>query len=435
MHELALGIDCQEKVPGKDEPGASLPGIIADDFTGAMDTGVQFACAGFPTRLILQNMGREPADQAQVVVINTNSREVADRLAAERCQQAARTLTGRRLFKKIDSTMRGHIGAEIEALLGESGCSRAVICPAAPAQGRIVRDGRLYVHGIPLHESSFCNDPAFPARTSALAELTGRPTTHLPGSVVSQSTPALVAAIAAASTALVTLDAENDEDLARIYLAGCSDSRFILCGSFGLASVWAKSLVRSAVSPRLFGSGALGSGALRSGTLRSGSRVLVIAGSANAAAHAQLQALGGHADVRCWSVDAAISPAEQDLLVRSAEEGAQPGGARITVLHPSAGETLHTPAWRQFSRMASRLGADLLLRLKPDVLLIIGGETANHLCDALAVQAVDLLGEAAPGIPFGRLRGGPADGQMVVSKAGGFGQIDCLETLFYPASD
>ncbi|MBE0699979.1 MAG: four-carbon acid sugar kinase family protein, partial [Anaerolineaceae bacterium] len=143
-----------------------LPAIIADDLSGALDSGVQFARFGFATRLMLRNIEPWP-----VVVINTASRELAPEDAARRCRQATRSLSGRKLYKKIDSTLRGQVGVEIEAVLAESGCTKAVVCPAAPLQGRVVRGGQIYVNGVLLHESGFRDDPSFPARTSSITGL------------------------------------------------------------------------------------------------------------------------------------------------------------------------------------------------------------------------------------------------------------------------
>jgi len=55
------------------------------------------------------------------------------------------------LFKKIDSTLRGHIAAEIDAARAALGAARPVLlAPAFPAQGRIVRGGRVIVNGVAL---------------------------------------------------------------------------------------------------------------------------------------------------------------------------------------------------------------------------------------------------------------------------------------------
>jgi uncharacterized protein YgbK (DUF1537 family) len=66
-------------------------------------------------------------------------------------------------------------------------------------------------------------------------------------------------------------------------------------------------------------------------------------------------------------------------------------------------------------------------------LILSGGETAHFVCQVLQVDAIELSGEIEPGVPWGRLRGGPADGLPVVTKAGGFGQeatlVDAVDWL------
>ena len=389
--------------------------IIADDLTGSLDTGVQFARFGFPTRLSLRAAGEWP-----VAVVNTASREIPAAAAAEKVHAAAGQLAGRRLFKKVDSTLRGHTALEIEAVLAASAYTRALVCPAAPLQGRVVCDGHIFVHGVPLHETAFRNDPVFPRLSSALAELIGRPVTHLPLSLVRGGLPALAAAAAAAPTAFLTADAETPQDLeqlSRLFdLPG-----LLLCGAFGLAAALAGTL--SGRAPE----------SAAPAFLQAPGRVLVIAGSANAAAHAQVHRLADHAGVCLAPLDAALPEAQQAAWVEQALRDWQE--QRVFVLCPSAGETIREPAWLNFSRLAGRLGGALLERVRPAYLVIVGGETASHLCDRLGVEAIDLLGEAAPGIPFGCLAGGAADGLPVISKAGGFGAPDCLEQIIYPPPD
>ncbi|HEU5088808.1 MAG TPA: four-carbon acid sugar kinase family protein, partial [Roseiflexaceae bacterium] len=89
-------------------------GVLADDFTGALDSGVELVRAGFSAQFQIQPSTECSAD---VLIVSSESR---NRLAAEarmRVAEAVARLQGRRLFKKIDSTMRGHVGAEIEVVL------------------------------------------------------------------------------------------------------------------------------------------------------------------------------------------------------------------------------------------------------------------------------------------------------------------------------
>ena len=121
--------------------------VIADDLTGACDTGVHFAREGFPTFVTfgapcaLEGPGGIP-------VINTQSRSQAVVEAVARVERAAASAPpGSLLYKKLDSTLFGHVAAELDAALRAGRRSSVVLAPAYPLLGRTVRDGTLYVNG------------------------------------------------------------------------------------------------------------------------------------------------------------------------------------------------------------------------------------------------------------------------------------------------
>jgi D-threonate/D-erythronate kinase len=127
--------------------------IIADDLTGALDASAPFAARGISTSVAVMPSGLESAlvRSTQVVCVNTASREIAQDLAAERVRDVAAHLRAAGFeiaFKKVDSRLKGHIGAEIAAACAGFGLSSALIAPAVPAQGRSVRDGHIVGRGI-----------------------------------------------------------------------------------------------------------------------------------------------------------------------------------------------------------------------------------------------------------------------------------------------
>ena len=120
-------------------------GIIADDLTGALDTGVQFSVRAVNSVVTLIER-RHP--DAVCLVVDTESRSIPPRMAEERVRRAARLLRGRLIYKKIDSTMRGNVGVELAATIQELGVHKALVAPAFPANGRTTSGGRLLVgHG------------------------------------------------------------------------------------------------------------------------------------------------------------------------------------------------------------------------------------------------------------------------------------------------
>src|SRR6188472_4437131 len=110
-------------------------GILADDLTGAADTALQFVRAGWRTDLQL----RPGKSDAQVVAVTADSRNLSAPDAAKAVVAAVGQLRQAgvtHLYKKIDSTLRGQIRAEVLAALNAwAGDAIAVVCPAYPAMG------------------------------------------------------------------------------------------------------------------------------------------------------------------------------------------------------------------------------------------------------------------------------------------------------------
>ncbi|HEX5116943.1 MAG TPA: four-carbon acid sugar kinase family protein [Pseudonocardiaceae bacterium] len=119
--------------------------IVADDLTGAADTAVAFPGARVALGV--------PARWSPVVAVDLDSRAVPVAEAVARTH-AAVSASGpdRRLYRKVDSTLRGHVAAEVAATaaalagVGVPGAV-AVVAPAFPATGRVVRDGVVWVDG------------------------------------------------------------------------------------------------------------------------------------------------------------------------------------------------------------------------------------------------------------------------------------------------
>ena len=142
---------------------AQALGIIADDLTGAMDSSGYFAEKGLTTVVVLAP-GYSPT--ADVVVVSTNSRADDADVACEKVRQAVKRLTGRIVYKKIDSTLRGNIGVELDAAMDELACDKAIVAPAFPAVGRTTVGGLLLVDGTRVAGTQFAQDPISPVRES-----------------------------------------------------------------------------------------------------------------------------------------------------------------------------------------------------------------------------------------------------------------------------
>ncbi len=157
--------------------------IIADDLTGAADTGIQFCRAEAPTYLLAQDHLRSfpfPAAPHSLALF-TNTRNVPPDQAAEALGPAAaaiKDLRPSRIYKKIDSCLRGNIGAELDALAETLEFDASFVAPALPAQGRSVLHDVHYLRGVPLAETEMARDPVSPVTESRVSLVLGRQSRH-----------------------------------------------------------------------------------------------------------------------------------------------------------------------------------------------------------------------------------------------------------------
>jgi uncharacterized protein YgbK (DUF1537 family) len=153
---------------------------IADDLTGACDAVAPFAGRGL--RTVVLPFVDAPVPDADVVAISTETRDCEAAELAAAMAAAARRFRGaspRILFKKIDSTLRGHPAAEIEAAREAFGCRSTVVCPAFPAMHRVVEHGVLKVttdpEFVPIRVEPDWPDAVCDADLDAIAARTGEP--------------------------------------------------------------------------------------------------------------------------------------------------------------------------------------------------------------------------------------------------------------------
>jgi uncharacterized protein YgbK (DUF1537 family) len=148
---------------------------LADDLTGALETGAKFAARGLSVKV---TTGRDLAAQpdVEVLVIDTETRHLGADSASTVVRElglAARAFGPGLVYKKTDSTLRGNIGAELGALRDAFPDREIVFAPAYPELGRTVRGGSLFVHGEPVHRTAFARDPLNPIQSSDVCAVLG----------------------------------------------------------------------------------------------------------------------------------------------------------------------------------------------------------------------------------------------------------------------
>jgi len=394
--------------PGPPRPRQAMRvAVIADDLTGAADTGVQLVRAGYRTAVLFR--GEEmPAADLDAVALDTDSRTRPAGFAAKRVIEAARAVRDAQVvYKKLDSTLRGNVAAELSAALGATRRARVLVAPAFPAAGRTTVGGVQLVHGVPVHETEMRNDPRTPVRE-------GHVPTLLRGSFHSVATlgvddladPEKVRKTLEGNECVVA-DAERDADLEALVRAVPDPSGVLWAGSAGLA------LALGGVYP---GPRAGEVPALPAPVRR----VLVVIGSLSGVSREQLGRLVGEYGDVAAPVDANRRGAVEQAAERARR--ALSGGPCAVVHSPGERGAPGTggPVVRSLAEVAARLSGSGLF----DALVMTGGSTAVRVALRLGASGIGLGGEVEAGVPWGTLIG--PNPYRVVTKAGGFGGPDTL---------
>lgn len=150
--------------------------VLADDLTGAAEVAAIAHQSGLKAVVMTSRPTRQGSGDADVVVYDTDTRLLPPGLASRRTKSLLRRLKAQTMvgvFIKTDSVLRGPVRAGLEAAAAVLGRPRTLLVPANPSLGRVIRDGRYAIDGIPLHETAFARDPHHPAFSSVVTDLLG----------------------------------------------------------------------------------------------------------------------------------------------------------------------------------------------------------------------------------------------------------------------
>jgi len=395
--------------------------LIADDLTGAMDTGLQLAKCGLET-LVPLSWQRLP--EAEVVVVDTDSRAIRSTEARRRMARVATMLDGRRLFKKVDSTMRGNVGFELRALHDTLHPRRIVVAPAFPRGGRTTYWGYQRVDGQPLELTFFARDPRWPMTEShlptLLMEQSGLEVDTIGLDVVEGGMRSLCSALRDGVAPFVVVDALCDAHLVAIAEALLElGEGWLPCGSAGLANAWATAL-------------GLCERPAEGYPPPSGLPVLMVSGSRNDVALEQLDRLTVQRHLARVDLDPRRTyDLEREVSRLEAACRAELEAGRDVIL-TSSFASLIVGGGRLVAEALSETVRRVVASCELGGVFLTGGDIAVATCRRLDVHSLRIHAEVQAGIPGGQLIGGPADGLWVVTKAGGFGSPDAMiEALAY----
>lgn len=388
--------------------------IIADDFTGANDTGLQLVRRGFPTRV---QIGRPQLLAPQYsLVLDTESRNLAPGKAREVVRSSLADLDSSAFtvfMKKIDSTLRGNIVDEVVEVATCLHADLIVVATAFPDMGRICMDSVVSVHGKPLKETEHGKDPHKPVTEDNLYTLfsSSKKVVSLDLETVrARSWPSI-------EEGVVVCDATTNEDLNHIAAWALSLSQKVLfVGSAGLGEAL---VTQYHPSNPVLGLIASLSEVTRKQVLYAQSRGISTV-SVGVCDLLEKKGLHSHAE----RVRLLLSQNKDVLLLASSVlehadyEDSLKLGIQMGLTESQVGNAV---------RLAlSTIAKDVIESHALGGLFLTGGDTAFGILELLQISEVEIIGEVLLGLPLLEVVGTKYEKLRLVTKAGAFGNDDAI---------
>jgi uncharacterized protein YgbK (DUF1537 family) len=390
--------------------------IIADDFTGANDTGVQLRRRGIPVSVVFSGSLITGADSA---VLDTESRGMAPEEAYRKVASEIETIQFDRfthIMKKVDSTLRGNIALEIKAVDRVFKSGLIIFAPALPDLGRVTVNGIHLLNGVPITETELARDPKTPVREDNIQKLLAPAFQEPVGRIKRADIQAGRADLSGGR--IWTFDAASNADMrAIIECAKSTGKRVLWAGTAAMADNLLAA--QYTIPPAL-------------AVITSLSSV-----TREQVRYAEKQGVGVVRYPIHDILDGVVKPEDfaepviallqkgQDAMLVSAStydsaevEKSGQAGARRGLSSEQVSEYVQSslgPVTRKILETVTVSG-----------LFLAGGDTAMGFFNAAGAKGSSIIAEIAVGIPLMRLRGGSFEGLKVVTKAGAFGKEDAV---------
>jgi uncharacterized protein YgbK (DUF1537 family) len=418
--------------------------VIADDLTGANATGVLMAKSGYKTVTVMNidEFDEKARDACDCVIYPANSRSVEAAEAYLKIFNAARRLSGSgvKLYsKRIDTTLRGNLGAETDALLDALDDKRtAMIVPCFPSSNRINVGGCLLVDGVPLHKTAAAVDPKNPVSTPYCAEIFRSQSKYPLESIVIRDLMygmeflvEKIRDLAERGIRNILFDAISEEDIALIAESVAASGVPFIAVDPG---VFTATLARAVIPARTRES-------------RRRSRVLAAVGSVNQVARTQVDFFLAAQDaynVYMETAEFLESEERRRAEVRRVSEKIINNCGDYPVCSAIGWGII--PEYRvSFEPYAQKYRCsfeELSFRINESIAEIVcniiasdkdfrgiytcGGDITAAVCKRMNSAGLRLLGEVLPLAAYGEIIGGGYDGLKVVTKGGMVGDADAI---------
>ena len=422
--------------------------IIADDLTGGADTGAQFAKRGLNTLLIslkdYLHIDFTKYLKKDVLVINTDSRGLSYDKAFRLVSGLLKRYDKRHfpiIYKKIDSTLRGNIGYEIDAILKETNISLCFMAPSYPEQKRALVGGIMMVGEKPVALTEAARDTNSPVQESHVFKLLKNQSSYKIGRIdltyVASSCERLQKAVEKEQkkgNSIIIFDAFSRQDLTNIAdVAFCMEKIPLFVGSAGLAKEVAKKLSPSKARKNFQPS---------QRRAKPFKHIFIIGGSISGVTHEQLKRV--EQDKRIFPFQLSKSFMMSENKRRQAQENnlsSMIGNSlaqdhAILRTYPKrlfSKDLSDPPIYLEITKSLGQIALSAMEKSKVDahdlVLILTGGDTALGVLTVLKAKGIEIEGELLEGIVKGHLIGGDWNGLTIITKAGAFGKEDALEKI------
>mgnify|MGYP001031333808 CR=1 FL=1 len=404
--------------------------VVADDFTGSNDTGVQFSKTGLTTNVITEprNLHVE-LQNADVIVVDLESRFDTQADAYQKCFDVGAQLKKEAVtvYKKLDSTFRGNIGAEIEGLMKGLGLKKAILAAALPSNGRKTIQGKVVVHGIPLAETEFATDPRTPIHSSCIQKILEEQMKLSTVKMRSDWTKL------SAEERAKTLNVELQKETGILIFDGESETDLI---------VIAEQIQAVQESILIVGTAGLANHLPKAWSLEPKRKTFVFAGSVSERTRVQVARAEAHMDLTRFDIlGTEILKDEVGFFKKIKQDVAnawEAGESRFVFATTRSRNEVdqvfemakkigitNGEAAEKIALWIGRLSAECIRQYQPTGIFLTGGDTAIKTVMALGGSGIQIHQEVLPGIPSGVLTGCGIEG-IVVTKAGGFGDEEAV---------
>ncbi|RKL68103.1 hypothetical protein CR203_06300 [Salipaludibacillus neizhouensis] len=417
--------------------------IIADDLTGANDTGVQFAKKGWKTSVLMQE-NQKIEEDIEVFVIDTDSRASSPNEAYKNVRNAINVVEKNSvdiLYKKIDSTMRGNIGVELDAIYDHYPADFILIAPGYPKNNRFVKEGTLIIGDVPLHESEFSNDLKTPIGLSYIPDIIKKSSVKDVG-IISESDLvnnesdifSKLSNYHDKNIPYLVCDSMEEYHLEKLVdFIGETEYNVVWCGSAGLANYLSENketLNNEEISINEYLD-----------------PILMVIGSLHDITREQLNYLLNDSTITGIKLNSHLVVGSEEELnsetqrviseITTAFENKKnvalfSSGSKAEIEQSiTNGKKYKMDAVQVSDRISKVLGEitnKVFKETEINKLFLTGGDTAKKVCTCLDITEFILLNEVETGVPIGVLRGeGPI---LTITKAGGFGSLEALHNSY-----